>query len=354
MTSRSIIECRLVNQQLTNSRFTTAAQLVDWMGCIQSQDFAASKWAIGNRIDNITEAQIDKEFNEGKILRTHILRPTWHFVTPDDIAWMLKLTAPRIRAFSKSYLSKLNLDKKVLNRSKNIIAKALRDGNQLSRQQLMVLLKKAKVNTDDIRSTFIMMEAELDGLICSGGRQGKQFTYALLEERVPKIKRLNDEAPVAKLAKKYFTSHGPATKYDFAWWSGLTLAQAKEGIELNKKQLAYQVVEGNTYWFSCEQSIPKPKKSVFLLPMFDEYTVAYKDRAHALNSSHIKLTSFGLNRTIVINGQIAGTWKRKELKSNVIIETQLFDKNDKRNLNSIKTAAKKYAQFINKKILEKS
>ena len=219
MTSRSIIECRLVNQQLTNSRFTTAAQLVDWMGCIQSQDFAASKWAIGNRIDNITEAQIDKEFNEGKILRTHILRPTWHFVTPDDIAWMLKLTAPRIRAFSKSYLSKLNLDKKVLNRSKNIIAKALRDGNQLSRQQLMVLLKKAKVNTDDIRSTFIMMEAELDGLICSGGRQGKQFTYALLEERVPKIKRLNDEAPVAKLAKKYFTSHGPATKYDFAWWS---------------------------------------------------------------------------------------------------------------------------------------
>jgi len=145
MTSRSIIECRLVNQQLTNSRFTTAAQLVDWMGCIQSQDFAASKWAIGNRIDNITEAQIDKEFNEGKILRTHILRPTWHLVSPDDIGWMLKLTAPRIRAFSKSYLSKLNLDKKVLNRSKNIIAKALRDGNQLSRQQLMVLLKKLRL-----------------------------------------------------------------------------------------------------------------------------------------------------------------------------------------------------------------
>src|SRR6266700_1288942 len=117
MTNRDIISYRLSRQQLAAPSFTHAAGLVNWMGCIQAQDFAGAKWAIGNRIKDITEAAIENDFNEGRFLRTHVLRPTWHFVAPEDIRWMLQLTAPRIKAFNKNLHRNLDITAAVLKRS---------------------------------------------------------------------------------------------------------------------------------------------------------------------------------------------------------------------------------------------
>ena len=253
MISRDIIQRRLINQQLAASAatgcFSTSAALVQWMGCIQAQDFAGGKWAIGSRIKGMTEAAVEKDFNEGRFLRTHVLRPTWHFVAPEDIRWMLKLTAPRLKAFNKNMHRNLEITPAILKRSTAIIEKALAGGKQLTRTELLLRLKKSKINTDDIRFSFLLMDAELDGVICSGPRQGKQFTYALLEERVPPAAAKSREEALTELARRYFSSRGPATLPDFAWWGGITLSDAKKGLEQCRQELAHEEINGQAYWF---------------------------------------------------------------------------------------------------------
>jgi Winged helix DNA-binding domain len=340
---------RLANQQISEHHFLKPTELVSWMGCIQAQDFAGAKWAIGNRLRDIKEAAIDKDFNEGKILRTHVLRPTWHFVLPADISWMLELTAPRVRMLSKGLHKKLEIDAKVLKRSKDVITKALAGGKELTRNQLSQLLDKAKINTEDIRVTLIMMDAELDGLICSGGRAGKQFTYALLEEKVPKSTKMDKDAALAELAKRYFISRGPATLQDFAWWSGLTQADAKQGVALNKKYLSTESMDGQAYWFSQDMVTAVSKTSVHLLPAFDEYTIAYKDRMHALHKTQTKLTGNGIFKpSLIIDGQIAGGWKRTEYRDKIIMEIQPFEKLNKKSLTLIRSTVERYGKFMEK------
>jgi hypothetical protein len=321
MKSKDITDLRLVNQQLTSSAFTTSAQVVSWMGCIQSQEYAGAKWAIGNRLSGITDEEIENDFNAGKILRTHVLRPTWHFVTPENIGWMLKLTAPKIKAMSKGIHRKLGINDNILKRSKNLITEALCGGKQLTRGQLLPFFKDNQINTDDIRLGFLLMDAELDGLICSGARQGKQFTYALLEERVLNPIRLDKDAALAELSKKYFLSRGPATLQDFSWWSGLNLTESKKALEMNKSTLVNEVVNGQAYWFS---SAIKPADSsgiVKFLPAFDEYAISYKDRADILPPEFNQQAGNGIFKPIVVvEGKIHGTWSRKFHKETVHME----------------------------------
>ena len=347
MTSRDITAQRLINQQITGSRFGTPAELVKWMGCIQAQDYPAAKWAIGNRIKGITDAAIESDFNAGHILRTHVLRPTWHFVSPDDIGWMLKLTAPKIKAMSKTWHKKLEIDSTVLNKSKKTIAAALTGGKQLTRDQLALLLENENINTDDIRLGFLLMDAELDGLICSGAKQGKQFTYALLDERAPHRKEFDNETAIAELTKTYLFSHGPATVHDLSWWSGLSLSDSKTGIEANRQNLAHEVINGKTYWFASSfQPAAKPG-AVYLLPAFDEFAIAYKDRSDFLHNEHIKQTGSGIFKPIlIIDGQIAGTWKRSINKGKVAVEITALKKISTGNKQGIKKQATRYCKFL--------
>jgi Winged helix DNA-binding domain len=347
MTSQNIARRRLLNQGILGGDFSKPEDIVRWMGCVQAQDFAQAKWAIGRRGKDITEPMIDKAFNEGRILRTHILRPTWHFVLPEDIGWMLSLTAPKIKAFSKSLYRKLGIDEELLKRSKKIFSRALTGGNQMTREELMALLRKGRINTDDIRSNFFLMDAELDGLICSGPRRGRQFTYVLLRERVPELLTLGQEAAIAGLTTRYFRSRGPATLQDFCWWSGFSLSQAKRGLEMIKDKLTFEVVNGQAYWFYVDKTAHMPvRNSVILLPAFDEFTVAYKDRSDVLDPAHNKRSGNGLKPVIVINGRIAGTWRRVIQKEKVLVETSPFGVPDKVTFEKMRKEAKRVALFM--------
>lgn len=357
MTSRDIVYQRLINQGLIHSTFTSVESLVRHMGCIQSQDFAGAKWAIGNRVNGITEADIDKLFSAGKLLRTHVLRPTWHFICPEDIRWMLKLTAPRIKASAKSMHKKMGLDDAILKRSKNILTKALEQHQQLTRNEIKLLLQKGKLKTDDMRLVFYLLDAELDGVICSGPRQGKQFTYALLDKRAPRAKALalDRDDSLAELGKRYFTSHGPATLHDFAWWSGLNLVDVKRSIEINKDLLEHVLVDKQEYWFiagTYKTATRKQPPDLFLLPPYDEYTVSYKDRTTILSATHFEKTGNGIFKpVIVINGKIAGTWQRRETKENVQVEIMPLDSFSKQDHRLTGLAAIAYAKFINKALI---
>ena len=350
MTSTGLLRRRLANQQLSGHSYTRPEELLSWMGCIQAQDFAGAKWAIGNRIKGITDAAIEKDFSEGRILRTHILRPTWHFVCPADIGWMLRLTAPKIKAFNKGLHRRLGIDEAILRRSRNIIVKALTGGGQLTREQILALLRKGKIDTDDIRSNFLLMDAELDGIICSGPRHGKQFTYALLEERVPKLQYLDEDAAIAELTRRYFVSRGPATLPDFVWWSGLSLSNARKGIEMNRQSLTHEVTGGQACWFAAGMPPPsQPRKSAYLLPAFDEYTIAYKDRTDVLPLQHHKQAGNGIFKpAIILNGKIAGTWRRNDRKGAPLVELHPFTDLDDASQDLLSAAAARYEKFVNR------
>lgn len=353
MKASDIRQLRLHTQHLSASTFKDPADIVHYMGAVQAQDYAGAKWAIGQRLVGVNDDLIEKAFTNGDIIRTHVMRPTWHFVSPKDIRWMLELTAPRVQAIASFRHRQLKLDKDIFAKCEKALIKALEGGRQLARNDVAVALQQAGVDTDEQRFVHIMMEMELIGLVCSGGRQGKQFTYALLDERVPKTKTPERDDALAVLAERYFTAHGPATLQDYVWWSGLTVADAKAGLEMIKNKLTSDEFDGNTYWFTTQQSAQKNKTgAALLLPNYDEYIVSYKDRSAAIESANINKTDPRgtiFNNTVVVNGLIIGTWKHTFKKDKVVVEINPFKALSKASEASITSAVKRYAKFLGMK-----
>jgi hypothetical protein len=354
MKPADIIKHRLANQQISANSFKTPAELIHWFGAMQAQDFPMAKWAIGSRIKSLTEKDIDDAVSKGKIIRTHALRPTWHFVSAKDIYWILELTAPQIKAQSRSRDKELGLTEKIYTRSNTIIEKALSDVKNLTRQELVTALNKARIQTDEYRSGHLLLRAELDALICSGSANGNQTTYALLSKKVKRKTTLPREEALAILAKRYFHSHGPATALDYGWWSGLPVKDVKNSIELIKSDLASEELDGQTYWF-IPSSIPTANKqaSVHLLPAFDEYLISYKNRGAAMELEHHKkaFTINGIFKPIVvINGKVVGIWKRTVTKDSVTIVVDLFTTIPKAHQKLITKPAHDYCTFLGKRL----
>jgi hypothetical protein len=342
---------RLHNQGITPATFTKPRDVVEWLAAVQAQDYAGAKWALGLRLQGATDDEVDHAFAEGAILRTHLLRPTWHFVTPADIRWLLALTAPRVHAVNASMYRKLELDNTTFKRSHAALAKALQGGRQLTREELRGVLHKAGIATDSgLRLGYILMHAELDGIVCSGARRGKQFTYALLDERAPHAKMLEREEALAELARRYFLSRGPATVQDFAKWSGLTITDARHGLEAVKAQLRQEVVDGQSYWFSTSRpSARAVSPSAYLLSVYDEYISGYQDRSAIVDPRHAaRLWAMGnaLSYIIVVDGQVVGTWKRTLRKGTVMIETNIFKRLTKAEKRAVAVAADRYGAFL--------
>ena len=185
-TTVDLVRRRLANQNLAASSLRSPADVVAWFGAVQAQEYPAARWALGLRARELTDRLVAHAFDAGEILRTHAMRPTWHFVARDDIRWLQMLTGPRVQALNAYYARKNELDAKTVARSRAVIERALAGGHQRTRTELAAVLVKAGIRAEGQRLAYLMMSAELDQLICSGPRRGKQFTYALLEERAPK------------------------------------------------------------------------------------------------------------------------------------------------------------------------
>ena len=354
MASFDIAQQRLLNQRLTANAYEKPVEVVDWLTAVQAQDYFGAKWALGLRLRQDThDADIDRVFNAGTILRTHVLRPTWHFVTPADIRWLLALTSPRVQAINAAMYRKLELDSATLKRGHKAITKALQGGRQLTREELGETLEKAGIApAKGQRLAYIVMHAELDSLICSGPRRGKQFTYALLEERVPPVAPLKRDESLATLTRRYFASHGPATAQDFAKWSGLTSADAKRGLDMVGAQLQHETINGAEYWFSSSATPITAKRATptaYLLSVYDEYIIGYTNR-NLIAEPQIaaKLFTMGnaLTAVVVIDGQIVGTWRRTLGKEAVIIEIDYLTRLTKPQLRAVAAATQRYGEFL--------
>ena len=351
MTTAEIVRQRLINQQIATTKFTKPVEIISWLGAIQAQEYAMSRWAIGLRVPGLTDAAIEKAFNRGDFLRTHVLRPTWHFVAPADIRWMLALTAPRVRAASAYVFRQAGLTSPVFKRARAILTKALQGNRHLTRTDLQAALHRGGIPADGEKLASLVIDAELEGIICSGPREGRQFTYALLDERVAPAKPLDRDEALAKLAACYFASRGPATAYDFAWWSGLTMGDARIGIESLPANFLRETLDGQTYVFPTPISAsPGFGQATFLLPEYDEYGISYKDRS-ALRSptfDPVGTPTPGAPRKylVIVDGLIAGTWQRREKERTAIIEPAFLKSLGQRQRRAVIDAVKKYDAFV--------
>ena len=338
-----LVRRRLRNHRLDRSEFRSPAAVVRWSGAVQAQDYSGAKWAIGLRAKGVTEVDVDRAFDAGAILRTHVLRPTWHFVAPDDIRWMLDLTAPRIHAANGYAYRIFDLDAAIFRRSRKALARALRGGPARTRSELAPVLRREGIAAEGIRLAALMMDAELEGIVVSGPRRGKQFTYALLEERAPRARTLPRDEALAELAKRYFTSHGPATLRDYAWWSGLTVGDAIAGIEAVAPALQREVIDGRSCW-SVGTKVPSPRASAtaHLLPNYDEYLVAYKDRGPVVGAWRGDVFA----HHFVIDGQLAGRWKRTLKKDAVVVESVPYRRLSREYARALASAAERYGKFL--------
>jgi hypothetical protein len=308
--------------------FADAADVVGWFGALQSQDYHPAKWSIAQRLGSgVTDADLDRAFDDGVILRTHVLRPTWHFVAPTDLCWLLELTAPRVHALNGYAYRRGELDAPLLRRSTDLIADAVAGGNHLTRTEIAALLAEHGIIAEGFRLGYILIHAELERVICSGRLRGKRHTYALLEERVPRAASLEREAALAELVRRFFTSHGPATAKDLSWWSSLTRPDIAAGLSLAGDELESTDVDGVTYWSTPGNApAPAPSPSVRLLQAYDEYIVGYRQSKYLLDLGGLAASNkLGLpNGVIVVDTQVAGRWKRTVRADGVVLEAALY------------------------------
>jgi len=347
MAATAIALQRLDQQRLSRNPLTTPDEVVTWLGAVQAQDYPGAQWALGLRLQNATDDVIERAFTAGTILRTHVMRPTWHFVTPADIRWMLGLTAPRVNAVNASMYRQLELDDALFRRSNAVIARALQGGQQLTRAELGSALADAGIVAEGIRLGCLVQRAELDAVVCSGPRRGKQFTYALLDERAPHASSLKRDEALAELTRRYYTGHGPATVRDFAWWSGLTAADARAGLDMVASHLTRAVIDGETYWSSA--SMPpaaRPSEPAFLLPTYDEFLVGFAAFDKSRTGGQKASENLRFDSTIVIGGQVVGRWRRTFKKGAVVIELAPFAPLTAAAGEAVTAAAQRYGEFL--------
>ncbi|NVO18660.1 MAG: winged helix DNA-binding domain-containing protein [Bacteroidetes bacterium] len=353
MDSQELIKLRLTSQQLYLPGVSDPTELISWMGALQAQDYAMAKWALGIRIPGCTDQEVAGAIKRGDIIRTHVMRPTWHLISSDDIYWMLDLTAPSIKASVRSRHRDLELTDKVLSKCLSIIQNELEGGNHCTREELMLKLSEAKIQTDLNRSSHIMVWAEMEGLVCSGADKEGKSTYALLEERVPGKKTLPMDEAAVRLAEKYFQSHGPATLKDFVWWSGLTVKVAGRALETIKPWLESIEMDSETYWMSSGLMSDLSKPLCHLLPAYDEFIISYKDR-NAIIPPHVQriaISENGLFRPVILlNGKAIGLWRRTVKKDRVSVEMEFFSPPLKKTLNLLQIHAASFARFLGKKL----
>jgi hypothetical protein len=275
------------------------------------------------------------------------MRPTWHFVTPSDIGWLIDLTGPRVQRAMAPYHRRLELDARTLTGGSAIVERALGDRRYSTRAELGQRLQRGGLTMAGQRLAHLMMHIELAGVICSGPRRGREFTYALLAERAPRSARMTRDEALATLGRRYFTSHGPATVRDFVWWSGLKTPDATRALDIIRARR--EDVGGRRYWI-CGRARPSARRDdlVRLLPIYDEYLVAYRDRDVPYGPSTIASSRGPVNfrHALVIDGHVAGTWRTARHEEGVQLLVVPLRRLSGREKRALDEAVERYERFL--------
>jgi hypothetical protein len=335
----AVVRRRLARQRLTGEPFESVRDALRCLVAVQGQDYAEAKWCLSERLGGATDAELDAALDAGEILRTHVLRPTWHLVLAEDIRWLLELTAPRVHLALGSAYRRLGLSEADFARGHEAIEAALQAGEPLIKDEMVTVLERAGLEGERLRLHHVIMHAELEGLICSGPRRGRQQTHVLLADRAPGAKRFDRDQALVELAGRYFAGHAPATARDFAWWSGLTLVEARRAIELA------DLGAGDHGWYGLDGIEPDGAgPRALLVGMFDESVIAYQDLRFAFAPTPDGLEP--LIRPIVVDGRTVGTWKRIAERDSVTVEATLLEPLDAGRSEALAAAVSRFGRFL--------
>lgn len=319
-----------------------------WFGGVQAQEYPHAKWALAQRMrSHNRDADVERALDEGRILRTHVLRPTWHFVAAEDLGWMLALTGPRLLRTTALYNRRAGLDERVLARARSLFERILSGHRHLTRVELRAALEGNRIRASTVQFWLLTLHAELHGILCSGPLRGRHATYALLSERATDPPRLTGDEAISELTRRYFQSHGPATVRDFVWWSGLTTADARRGLDIIKARK--EVVDGLTSWSSGGDRATSHSVAVHLLPIYDEYVVAYRDRVAVPHGPPADLegtASVTFRHALVCGGEIAGTWRVVRRPGRVEVHVTPLRRLRGAERRGVADAAERYARFL--------
>ena len=361
MDLREVARLRLRNQRVSGSKLKSVPEVVGWLGCVQSQEYPYAKWTLGMRATGFVDADVDTALFDGRILRTHILRPTWHFVLPEDLRWMMQLTGPRVARAIRNTADVVVPPESEIQQALQAIREMLAGGVRMTRAEIAAELKRRKLALTDQMALPVFMRAELDLVICSGGLVGKQQTYALVDERIPAARPEDSDRDwaLAELTRRYFTSHGPAAIPDFVWWSGLTVADAKRGIEINAGGLKKMEADGAEFWWAgdvggsgTDKGRGEKSPTAHLMQGYDEYIVAYRSPRTPINVDRLIPPAF-LTRppylhAIVLDTQGVGYWRRVALPRNggFSIDVKLARELSSPEHRALEASVERYAEFV--------
>ena len=340
------------SQHLWGAPLESAGDVVGWLAAMQAQEFAYAKWSVAQRANRLNVSAIDAAFADGEILRTHVMRPTWHFVSRADIRWMLEVSAPRVHAVNAYYYKQLGVDAVPSVKVERVVTKALESGRHLTRTEMARALQSAGISASGPKLAYVLMRAELDGVICSGALRGKQHTYALLEERAPKAKTLGPDGALSVLTLRYFTSRGPATLKDYLGWSSFTATQGRNGLEMVKEHLEHVAIDRRTYWFVEPSATKERRKSprVDLVQGYDEYVMSYSESRDVLydtdSAKSRPLDRAAFYHAILLDGRLIGHWRHFVKNDSVIVEAQLDRRLDAAERNALDDTVDRYGKFL--------
>lgn len=359
-TEHDLIRQRLRQAGLTAAPHSEPAEVVRWLLAVQSQDFGPALWALSLRLGGGTEDSLGRVFDDGVFLRTHVLRPTWHFVLPEDLRWLLDLTAARIQAGNEPYYQREGLDGPVRKRANDLIGTAVADGRHRTRAELATVLAEGGIVVERFALGYLLMNAELDGIVCSGRRSGRQQTYALLDERAPAsapgARSLGRDEALVELVTRYFTSHGPATEKDLASWATSTLTDIRAGIAAAGDRLEQVEIDGVRYWRAPGTVTPPADRAhrAFLLQGYDEYTVAYTQSKRLLDLTGEVVPSFSdrpvYNGVVIMDSQVVGHWRRTTKARSVVIDLGLYRALDADEHDALTAAAEDVGRFVERPV----
>lgn len=351
MQAADIPYLRLYNHRISSPRSMSPQSLVTWMGAFQAQDYAGGLWSLGVRLPRETSLSIESSLNNATIIRTWPMRGTLHFIPGEDASWMLHLLTPQIVRKAASRYRELQLDEATFISAEKVLRTALATTGKLTREQAMTALADNHIDPRGQRGYHILGHLSQQGILCLGAMEGKQQTFVLLQDWAPKQIQYTREQSLAELAKRYIQSHGPVTRHDFARWSGLRMGDAIAAFELTGNQFIRETIEDKEYWMpQPPKDLPKTSQ-VYLLPGFDEYILGYADRSHVLDPIHAPKIVPGGNGvfrpTIIIDGQVAGVWRRAPRTKHIQIESLPFKALTAAQSKNIEQAAQHYGAFLN-------
>jgi Winged helix DNA-binding domain len=344
-----IARWRLRSQHLVLPHAVSAREVVGSLLAVQAENPSQAAWAVAARTQNPDQGDLAALLDDGAVLRTHVLRPTWHFVQAEDIGWLLDLTGPRVRRVTEQQLGNThNLDERAIEHAVAGVTQALAKRGQLTRAQLADELRERGISGGGQLLMILLAHAELTGLICSGGVVDGEHTYALMGERVPTPRRLDRIEALAELALRYFTGHGPATERDLVYWATLTLADVRAGLQQVRDRLDSFQHDGRTFWHAPADPPSGPQQPAgHLLQILDETYRGYQDSRWVLDTAgdapRTRETAAGM---ALVDAQLRAAMRRTVANDHVEFDLRPYRALTTPEIEALDQAARRYGEYL--------